>query len=365
MEARGVDAVITADPINILYATGVRNMSVFSMMGPSRFALVTAGTVVVWEFPGSEHLAAGTLADEVRPAPSITPVFDPGYRAGAERLVDEVIECAGSSDRRIAVERLELDVYDAFRRRGVEPTNATEVFAESRLIKTPGEIALMWASMTATIEAAESMRQFLRPGLTEIEIWAEFHRSLIASGGEYVSTRLAQSGPRTFPYFNEASTRVVETGDLFCLDTDAIGPMSYAADFSRTYLCGDGPPTATQTALHGAALDQLRHNAALLEPGRSFRSFAEDAWVGPGRYRAHGYSCLAHGLGLCGEYPYIPPVGTTPWTLTGVFQPGMVMCVESYVGSADDGQGVKVEDQFLITDDGAEQMSTASHRLEA
>jgi Xaa-Pro dipeptidase len=44
--------------------------------------------------------------------------------------------------------------------------------------------------------------------------------------------------------------------------------------------------------------------------------------------------------------------------MPGEFEPGMVFCVESYVGSAADGQGVKLEDEFLITDTGVERISS-------
>jgi Xaa-Pro aminopeptidase len=369
MAAHEVEVLVTADPIDILYATGVRNMSIFSMMGPSRFALVTPTVVLLWEYPGCEHLAAASVVDEVRPAPSITPVFDPGYQNGVDslagQLIDATIESVSSSDPTIGVERLELDICDALRDRGARLANATEVFVDARSIKTPCEIELMWASMDATMKAARSVRRCLVPGATEVEIWSEFHRALIAHDGEFVSTRLAQSGPRTFPYFQEASTRVVEDGDLFCLDTDAIGPASYAADFSRTFVCGDLPPTPAQTALHETALEQLHHNASLLQPGRTFRSFATEAWTPPAHYRPHGYSCLAHGLGLCGEYPYVPVASAEPWTLDGRFEPGMVICVESYIGSPADGEGVKVEDQYLITEDSADLMSTMEHQLDA
>jgi len=80
MERLDVEWVLTADPINITYATGVRNMNVFSMMGPSRLVLVGVnGTVVVWEFAGSEHLSRSvSLIDEVRTAPGLTALSGSG-----------------------------------------------------------------------------------------------------------------------------------------------------------------------------------------------------------------------------------------------------------------------------------------------
>ena len=62
-----------------------------------------------------------------------------------------------------------------------------------------------------------------RPGRTEAEVWAQYHHGLIAKEGHYVGTRLFQSGEKTFPYFNECGDRVMQLGDLVCLDTDALG----------------------------------------------------------------------------------------------------------------------------------------------
>ena len=60
MRAMNVSAVLTSDPINILYATGSRNMTVFGMMGPSRFLLhCVDGPTILFEFNLGEHLAAG------------------------------------------------------------------------------------------------------------------------------------------------------------------------------------------------------------------------------------------------------------------------------------------------------------------
>lgn len=360
MTSLDVSAVLTADPINIFYATGVRNMSVFSMMGAARFALITvAGPVVLWEFAGAEHLAENSTAvDEVRTAPGITAVSGPDYIAACAEFAAEVVGCLAGADG-LAVERVDHPMTDALRDAGGVLTSATDVFVASRVIKLPAEIDGMWIAMRRVEDAVEHMVEHLRPGLTEIEVWSHFHQHLIANGGEYVSTRLAQAAERTFPYFNEAGPHPITEGDLFCIDTDAIGVGGYAADFSRTYLCGDHA-TPVQRSLHSLAREQLDHNAALLAPGVAFESFAERAWRVPERHAPHGYYCIAHGLGLSGEYPYLPlrRVGEQ-YPLDGQFEPGMVICVESYIGDADHRRGVKLEDQYIITADGADRMSCA------
>ncbi len=365
MAGRSIPAVLTADPINIFYATGVRNMTVFSMMGPSRFALVTVdGPVVVWECPGAEHLAASSDATtEVRTAPGVSPMAGSSYLASIEDLVVQIHQLVPVVEgrRSLAVERFDHPVTDALRSADFDLQSATEVFVAARLIKLPGEIRAMESNMKSVMSGVAAMRNQLQPGRSEVEVWAELHRSLIADNGEYVSTRLAQTGSRTFPYFKEAGTTKVAEGDLFCIDTDAIGPGGYGVDFSRTFMCGHSAPTGRQRSLHGLALAQLTHNAALLEPGRTFESFAAEAWMVPHHYAPYRYYCLAHGLGLSGEFPYLPTHDPSiPYPVTGRFEPGMVICVESYIGDPDSHQGVKLEDQFLITDVGARRMSVMS-----
>lgn len=364
MRTFDVPWLLTADPINISYATGVRNMNVFSMMGATRFMLVADSVVITWEFAGSEHLAqdASTI-DEVRTAPGITALSGPRYSEHIESFADEVATICDTSARSqqcLGVERMDHPVTDALRSVGFNLCSATEVFVESRRIKLAEELDVMRLAMHRVEESVEALRQVLRPGVTEIDVWSRFHEHLIANGGEYVSTRLAQAGHRTFPYFQEAGPNMIEPGDLFCIDTDAIGFGGYAVDFSRSYHVGPSSPSREQRQLHALAREQLEHNAALLEPERSFGEFAASAWSVPARHAPFAYQSLAHGLGMSGEHPYVPAaLDSETYPLDGTFEPGMVICVESYVGDPELREGIKLEDQYLITETGRELMSTS------
>ena len=360
MRERDVPSVLTTNPINILYATGARNMTVFSLMGPFRIALVRAsGETVLWEFAGCEHLVMGNpVVTDVRPAPGISAIWGGGYTSEIALFVDGVRGLLGR-EKRLAVEGLDVPVVDALRAKDLLLDDATGVFSAARLIKQPLEIQVMREAVARVEAAAASLEAAIEPGRSEVEVWAEFHRHLIATEGEYVSTRLFQSGARTFPYFQEAGARRMQPGDLVCFDTDALGYLHYAVDFSRTFLCGEEAPTPKQRALYRRAHEQLHHNAALLGPGVSFEAFARAAWPIPASHRGHGYYCLGHGLGLCGEFPYIPHAfDGVPYDFEGAFRPGMVICIESYIGEEAEAAGVKLEDQFLITETGAERMTT-------
>ena len=355
MRDMNVSAVLTSDPINILYATGSRNMTVFGMMGPSRFLLhCVNGPTILFEFNLGEHLAAGIpTITEIRTSTGITAVSSPYFQQNSEKFANEVVgilrEVQGQEHLTLAIESVDFTFTDALRKRGVHLSDGTSVFQRARMIKQPLEIDVMRHAIAEVEKATAELVSAIRPGATENQVWAEFHRGLIARNGEYVSTRLFQSGVRTFPYFQESSDAVMQAGDLVCLDTDALGVMNYAVDFSRTFICGDVEATETQRTLYGIALEQLEHNAANLASGRSFEDFARSAFEVPEKYRDYGYYVLAHGLGMCGEYPNVPRVAPDDsYDFPGEIQEGMVLCIESYVGDPDSRQGVKLEDQYLI-----------------
>ena len=70
MAARDIAAVILFDPVNIRYASGARNMQIFTSRNPGRYLwLPVEGDTILFEFTGAEHLGEGIeTVDEVRPA---------------------------------------------------------------------------------------------------------------------------------------------------------------------------------------------------------------------------------------------------------------------------------------------------------
>ena len=216
----------------------------------------------------------------------------------------------------------------------------------------------MKEAIAACEEGMRWMQAALAPGITENALWSLLHQANIELGGEWVETRLLASGPRTNPWFHECSDRIIEDGDFVCFDTDLIGPNGYCADISRSWLAGGGKPNDEQRALYEIAREQIDHNTALLRPGTGFREYAEACYELPRDCLAGRYSVVAHGIGLCDEYPSI--VYRQDWGQAGydgVIEPGMAMCVESYVGREGGREGVKLEQQYLVTESGPELLS--------
>jgi len=359
-----VPALLTPDPINVGYACGHRNMTVYGMMGPSRFALVIGdGPTILFEFAGCDHLSSQLAAvDEVRAATAITANSGASYRRPLAAFAAEVaaeLRRYHRDDPRLAIEKVDFEFSDALRANRIVLLDAMSVLLEARRIKQPLELDAMREATARVEHSVAVLESHLHDGVAENEAWAAFHHDLIANDGEYVVARLFQSGSNTFPYFRECSDRRMSSGELACLDTDASGYLGYSVDFSRTFVCGGERPTARQRQLHDLARDQLTHNAALIAPGVSFEQFARNAWPVPERFAPYGYYCLAHGLGVAGEHPNVPlAIAGQPYDFPGDFEENMVVCVESYIGCDETAQGVKLEDQFLVTPNGVQAMST-------
>lgn len=364
MASLDVPVALLRDPFNIRYVTGATNMTVFNLMVPARYLLVFAdGPVILFDYLGGEHLSVDLpTVDEIRIARGLSHVSSNGYVAAesavmAGEIASLVREHCGELGS-VAVDSVPFAAVDALRAEGFEITDADVLMSRVRRVKLPLEISYMREAARRTVGAVRQMEAELRPGMTENEVWSRFVGALVAGHGEMVSTRLLESGPNTFPYFQECGTRVIEDGDLVCLDTDAIAFESCSVDFSRTFLAGGGPGRPEQRDLYRRAYEQLRHNVSLIGPGVSFEEVARNAWPVPEEHRSSRYYCIGHGLGMIGEYPNLPfHTPGVPYPLDDAFEPGMVFCVESYIGSATSGQGVKLEDQLLVTESGVEIMN--------
>lgn len=364
MASLDVPVALMRDPFNVRYVTGATNMTVFNLCVPARYLLVIAeGPVILFDYLGGEHLSDGLpTIDEVRIARGLSHVSSNGSAAAesaamAAGIASLVRQHCGEIGT-LAVDSLPFAAVDALRAEGFAITDADVLMSRTRRVKLPLEIAYMREAMRRTVGAVRQMEAALRPGMTENEVWSRFVGALYAGHGEMVVTRLLESGPNTFPYFQECGTREIEDGDLVCLDTDAIAFESCSVDFSRTFLAGDGPGRPEQRDLYRRAHEQLLHNVSLIGPGVSFEDVARNAWPVPEEHRSSRYYCIGHGLGMIGEYPNLPfHTPGVPYPLDDAFEPGMVFCVESYIGSTRSGQGVKLEDQLLVTETGVEIMN--------
>ena len=365
LKKRDYGGLLLFDPLNIRYATDTTNMQLWVAHNPTRACFVSAdGHIVLWDFHNCAHLSSHLpLIKDVRIGASFF-YFEDGSRVDEQAAkfaaqVDDLMRVHCGGNRRLAVDKIEFAGLRALEALGLEVMEGQEVTEHARLIKSADELAAMRCSIAACEAAMDEMKVAMKPGVTENDIWAELHAGNIRRGGEWIETRLLSSGPRTNPWFQECGPRVVEEGDLVAFDTDLIGPYGICCDISRTWLCGEGMPSNEQRHLYQLAYEHLLSNRELLRPGLTFRELAATAHRLPEEYRAYQYSSVCHGVGLCDEYPSIPYIdGFESGGYDGVFEPNMVVCVEAYVGAVGGRNGIKLENQVLITEDGYEDLTS-------
>ena len=364
MTRYGVDACLLFDPVNIRYASGSRNMQVFSARNPARYLFVALdGPVILYEFAGCFHLSADLeTIDEIRPATTASYVAAGDDIAAREqawaRQIASVIREHCGAGATVGIERVNAGAAMALVAEEFTIVDAQQPVERARAIKSVEELKCVRSSLRSTENAVGALRAAIEPGITEQQLWSVLHQAVIAQGGDYVETRLLSAGARTNPWFQEASHNVLGANELVALDTDVVGCFGYYSDFSRTFHVGPDKPTAQQRELYSRAHEQIHHNMAIIRPGVTFKEYSERAWDIPAKYEANRYYLSAHGVGMTGEYPYLyHRRDYADAGYDGIFEPNMTICVESYIGDEAGGEGVKLEEHCLITDNGLDVLS--------
>ncbi|MFA9419800.1 MAG: dimethylsulfonioproprionate lyase DddP [Gammaproteobacteria bacterium] len=363
LKTRNLDGVLLFDPLSIRYATDTTHMQLWNAHNPFRACMVTVdGYMVLWEYGGYAYMSEyNPLVKEVHAGASFF-YFATGQRTEekaelfAQKVLDMLNQRTGSG-RRLAVDKIQIAGLRALEAVGIEVMDGEELMERTRAIKGADEILAMRCAIHACESSIAEMREFARPGVTENDVWAELHKSNIRRGGEWIETRILSSGPRTNPWFLECGPRIIKNNELLAFDTDLIGCYGMCTDISRTWFIGDGQPTQRQKDMHKLALEHIQTNASLVAPGVSFRELSERGHHMPEIYVTQQYGSRFHGVGLCDEWPAIKY--RNDWEergYDGVLEVGMMLCVEVYIGEVGGPDGIKLEDQLLVTEDGFENM---------
>jgi Xaa-Pro aminopeptidase len=348
---------------NIRYATGANVMAIWTAGTFARYCIVPAeGVPILFEYSGSMHVAQKVVGD-VRPAYT--------WRFGGVAARDKAREWArsvraalselGLERERLAVDKLDAPAFLALQEEGLAIVDVGPATVDAREVKTLQEAQLcvinggIGDAMLAEFEAA------IRPGIREFELLAVLSDALLRRQGEGLFTRLVASGTNTNPWLTEAHDKMVMPGDLVGVDTDANGYEGYVIDISRTFLCGDDP-SAEQKEAYRVAYDAVKAMFDLIVPGMTFAELAAKAPRLPDAYLAQRYPTMVHQAGLEDEGPGIPypddDRGPRRIMPDREIKQNMVLCLECYAGKVGAPFGVKLEDQVLVTDHGAQLLCT-------
>ena len=349
------------DPVNIRYATGHRSSGVAGIRYFMGYAVVPAGgepVVATLTTPdGSYALDKGTIWD-----------FFPCGRnvEEAARLwggrIEDLMSQMGIAGGRLGVDKLDFFSMESLRAQEIKIADARVPLERARAIKTRDEVSLIRQACAVADVAICAVRDAIVPGVTEDELFAIMTYTNLKHGGEHMDVRLLAAGGNTNPWSHLSTDRMVRPGELVAFDTDMAGPMGYFADFSRTYLCGDGRPNPEQLEAYKLAYNFIYESLKHFKPGMYFQEIAERCPELPEEYKYQRYPMIAHGDGISDEWPcvYWPDQS---WSGFGndpdVLEENMVLSIEGLASKQRGHESVKLEEQVLITKDGPEILSHA------
>ena len=357
MRARDLDGCLFFHESNIRYATGASAMPVWNMTSFVRCALVPVeGVPILFEHENSMHRSR-LAATDVRPFHQWEFYDDAGRRAmlWAGETVGAMREL-GIDGRRLGLDRIGTPGWVALEAAGVRPVDSAAVTTAAREVKTPAEIEVMRLNGRIVVDMLSAFEAAIAPGVTERDLLAVNAATLIARGGEHLSTNTVCSGPNTNPWRAEATDLAVRPGDLVFVDTDCVGVEGYFSCVSRTFPVGS-EATPAQRRVYRDAFEWLTAMRALIRPGTRIGDLARQAPPMPDRYLQQRYEVIFHGIGLEEESPSLGFPIDEQSNADRVLEEGMTLVVELFAGEVGATDGVKLGDQVLVTATGTEVLS--------
>ena len=267
----------------------------------------------------------------------------------------------GSRGKTIGVEGLFMRFFEGeiIRQSAPEATvvDASAPLAELRMRKDADEIALLRRAIEISQRALQAMFDEVEVGMSEIEAAAILEDYIRALGGDGLSfDTILHAGANTpLPHSGPLDYRI-QHGDPLIVDFGATCE-GYCADITRTVFVGDVTDEQREFYEVVQAANEAGRQAA--RPGLTCESVdmaARQVFIDAG-YEHLIRHRTGHGLGMeAHEEPYIV-IGNKR-----VLEPGMVFTVEPGIYRMG-AIGVRIEDNMLITQDGAESLTTFPREL--
>ena len=236
--------------------------------------------------------------------------------------------------------------------------DASGVVSSLRVRKDADEIAAMRKAVKVAQSALEAVIPFIKAGMTEKELASELVVQLLRHGSqsEVPFAPIVSGGPNSANPHASPSDRKIKPGDLLVVDWGA-AVNGYISDLTRTFAVGE--VEAEYRRIHRIVLEANAAGRAAGKPGvpcASVDKVARDVIekAGYGKYFTHR---TGHGIGMeSHEEPYMRGDNLQ------LLEPGMAFTVEPGI-YLPERNGVRIEDNVVITETGAECLSDMEREL--
>jgi Xaa-Pro dipeptidase len=274
--------------------------------------------------------------------------WDQAFRKAAQAL--------GLGAKRIGVEPRQLRLMEFRHVKAGAPEadfpDASDVLAELRLKKDSVELDAMRKAVQIAQSALEAVIPQIKIGMTERELASELMVQLFHHGSEadIPFAPIICAGPNSANPHATPGERKLQAGDLLVVDWGAAYD-GYISDLTRTFAVGEVDDECKK--IHQIVQDSNAAGRAAAKPGVSCAEVDKAARgviekTGYGKYFTHR---TGHGIGMeSHEGPYIRGDNTQ------LLEPGMTFTVEPGI-YLNGRNGARVEDNMVITEDGAESLS--------
>ena len=233
-----------------------------------------------------------------------------------------------------------------------------------RVVKSAFEIELIRKACVLTEKGFRRVAKFVKPGVSELEVEAEFAHEFIRGGGGFAYTPIIASGANACVLHYIDNDQRCKKGDLLLLDVGGTH-ANYMSDMTRT-IPVSGKFSRRQRQIYDAVLRVLRETCKLAVPGKLPKDWQKEAEAlmekelldlglltkrqvkkqdpdkpALKKYFMHG---VGHPMGLD-----VHDVGHT----TEPMQAGWVLTVEPAIYLPNEGFAVRLENDILVTDNGS------------
>jgi Xaa-Pro dipeptidase len=236
--------------------------------------------------------------------------------------------------------------------------DASDVLSGLRLRKDQPEVDAMRRAVQIAQDALEATIPSIKIGMTEKELSAELVVQLLKQGSdpELPFAPIVSGGPNSANPHASPTERKLQAGDLLVVDWGATYE-SYISDLTRTFAVGD--VVEEYKKIHKIVQEANAAGRAAARPGvpcanvdKAAREVIEQS--GYGKYFTHR---TGHGIGMEGhEDPYMRGDNMQ------LLEPGMAFTVEPGI-YLPDRNGVRIEDNVVITEDGVEVLSDMPRQI--
>jgi Xaa-Pro aminopeptidase len=353
----GVDGFLVTNPLNVTYLTGFTGDS--SMLVLGRVA-GKARTILVSDSRFAQQIAdeCGELETHIRT-----------HQQSTDAVTAHIVQGLGWRTLGVEACHLTLEAGTEFGTKvpGLDLLPTANVLLRQRACKDASEIAALRRAIRVAERAFTSVVQVLRPDDTEKDVADALSQAIRRAGGQTEAFPLivAVGTNAGKAHAVPGERRLAEAGWLL-VDWGA-RVAGYHSDLTRVVRIDAGPGTPKQPraavskletiaghvrAAQQAASAQLRPGVAVTTVDAAARQAL--AAVELEQYFTHG---LGHGLGL--QIHELPRVRMNS---DDVLQAGQVITLEPGVYLPGWG-GVRLEDDFLITPDGCERLTTLPQEM--